>query len=74
MNQARNKLTHMTDQEVLDGIRQGEIHPNSRTVAQHNISPQEIFCHLPKSRFAIGVLYTISDEEQSDIDRRAAEV
>lgn len=69
MNQVVNLLTGLTDQQVLNGIYRGDIHPNSRTVAQHReLSPQEIFRHLPEARFAVGVLRDISDEELAALE------
>ena len=70
-----NGLTGLTDQQVLDGISRGDIHPNSRTVAQHRgLSPQEIFRHLPEARFAVGALFAISDEKLIKLERIQAKI
>lgn len=56
------QLTGFTREQVISGIRRGEIHPNSRVVAQHSISPQEITEAMPPPNMMVGVDHRLPKE------------
>jgi len=63
MNPYAEELTGLTREQVLDGIKDGTIHSQSRVVAIHEISPQEISWRIETPGIMVGVGPDISPEE-----------
>ena len=63
MNPYVEELTGLTREQVLDGIKDGTIHPNSPVVAIHEISPQAISWLTGTPGMMVGVGPDISPEE-----------